>query len=146
VEQLYNKGRNKMLLSEVGYNQVEHDEGIDLIKQEKFKSISVIINNLVSLYKYLYNVTPYDINCGMCEDFGQDILDILNDSEAKGFWEDELIEGYDYEKNIGGTHYFIRYKGRFYDSECPNGVDTWKQLPLFVNNAALEKVGAILDR
>ena len=103
-----------MLLAEIDYNQTTHDEGIDLIKQEKLTSITDIINNLVSLYKYLYNVTPYQINCGMCEDF-------------------------DYDKDIGGTHYFVCYKGKYYDSECPEGVEDWKQLPAFMNNAALEK-------
>ena len=126
-----------MLLADLDYNKTTHDEGIDLIKKLKLKSISLIIKELVSLYKYLYNVTPYQINCGMCEDFGSDIIDIL--PECEGYWEDELVEDFDYDKDIGGTHYFVCYKGKYYDSECPEGVEDWKQLPAFMNNAALEK-------
>jgi hypothetical protein len=65
-------------------------------------------------------VHPYDINCGRCEDWAYRVAELV----GKG------VTVYDPEDEC---HTFIKYRGKFYDAECPNGVSDWKQLPLFVN-------------
>lgn len=66
--------------------------------------------------------TPKEINNGLCADFAHILweedrsLNITNDEE-KG--------ADDY------THTFIESEGRYYDAECPGGVEDWRELPIF---------------
>jgi hypothetical protein len=73
----------------------------------------------------------YDINCGYCEEWaaitrqkyfeltGQSVIEILSDIDLIG----------DFGEVPG--HAFIRFEGKYYDAECPEGVDDWRKLPLF---------------
>lgn len=77
-------------------------------------------------------VDPYDINCGVCEEWGERVAELYR--EATGKDEVEVIDP----GNITGNpddcllgHVFLRFKNKFYDAECPGGVRSWKKLPLF---------------
>lgn len=79
----------------------------------------------------------YDINCGMCEEWaervsqlyqeatGRDDVDVLDPGNVTGNPDDSLA-----------GHVFLRHNGRFYDSECPEGVDDYLKLPLFIKKLA----------
>jgi hypothetical protein len=73
---------------------------------------------------------PYDINNGDCEPFAIEVIkrmggyqDVLFELTSDNFVEDRLLP----------DHVWVYYKGRHYDAECPEGVDSWKDLPLFQN-------------
>jgi len=44
---------------------------------------------------------------------------------AELIWGDGLVGRWDY------AHCFVCYNGRYYDAECPEGVDDWEELPYF---------------
>lgn len=69
-----------------------------------------------------YEMSPQDINCGLCAEFATQIwqkccgVEIISDEDMGA---------------IEYTHTFISYGGRFYDAECVTGVENWKDLPIF---------------
>jgi hypothetical protein len=68
--------------------------------------------------------SPYDINCGGCEDWANDAFNLLKDTHKVEIW----ATPYFYAKT---THSFIRVDGKFYDAECLDGVDDHTELPIF---------------
>lgn len=118
-----------MLLAEVGYDQQSHDAGVKRIRKGK-RSINKVIVALVELYQLLYNVDAYSINCGMCEDFAADVCSLVKGAEQ--FWGDELINEDD-DPDEYAYHNIVRYQGRYYDSEHPNGVDDFREIAAFHN-------------
>lgn len=73
-----------------------------------------------------YDKSPYDINNGECEDFALEII------RRMGGYSPDLTDGApnDMECKLPG-HYWIEYKGKYYDAECPQGVSKWQELPIF---------------
>jgi len=72
-----------------------------------------------------YKKSPHNINNGECEDFAMTII------ERMGGYTEELREGTpDFDSVLPG-HYWIEYKGKYYDAECPSGVSDWHKLPVF---------------
>ena len=70
----------------------------------------------------------YDINCGYCEIWAENVRGVNKwwpKSDKK-----HTVEALTDDCLRFGGHVFIRFKGRFYDAECPQGVKSWKQLPL----------------
>jgi hypothetical protein len=55
------------------------------------------------------------INCGNCHEFAEDVLRLAKIGKIK------LVEN--------GCHSVIKYKGKYYDSEIPNGVDSIEDIP-----------------
>lgn len=47
---------------------------------------------------------------------------------GEGFWDDF---GESEESGGNGTHYFALIDNKYYDAECPEGVDRWQDLPVF---------------
>lgn len=80
------------------------------------------INKLVKEY----NKNPYDINNGGCEGFMGSIIGRMG-----GYSRDLTCGTPDFDSRWPG-HYWIEYKGRYYDAECPNGVSDWRKLPIMV--------------
>ena len=64
---------------------------------------------------------PYDINNGRCEDFAEAIVKKM--PGATSMWND-----FD---NDDPNHCYVRYNGRYYDAECPEGVNSPDDLPIF---------------
>lgn len=86
--------------------------------------ISLFIKNLISTY----DVSPYDINNGLCEDFMKKVTHEIDLAEecCTGF----VLEN-DYMKYP--IHVWIYYDGKHYDAETPHGVTDWSKLPFFSN-------------
>lgn len=67
---------------------------------------------------------PWDINCGYCEEFGERVCELVKGAEA--FWKEFPHPSGGYEI----CHYIVKYRGRFYDAECVEGVKRWRDLPI----------------
>ena len=86
--------------------------------------ISDVIRALRDAFVAELGVSSYmAINGGECETFAALLQDIMG--EGVTWWDDELDE--DYSK----AHCFFYYRGKYYDAECPQGVQDWKSLPLY---------------
>jgi hypothetical protein len=81
-------------------------------------------------YHNEHDQSPREINCGNCDSFAQDLLDIFPDGET--MWGEDCPSRFPYEvENIDG-HCFFFINDRYYDSECPDGVDSPHLLPFFI--------------
>lgn len=56
---------------------------------------------------------PSDINCGQCFQWAYLAFSLFDG-----------VELYDLPH-----HAFVKYKGKYYDSECPEGEEDWRELP-----------------
>jgi len=79
---------------------------------------------------------PGQINQGQCEEFAaivsiryQEEIDEWGDQPIL-WWDNDKL-GVDFESSPWPAHAFLEFQGRYYDSECPEGVDDWQQLPIF---------------
>ncbi len=70
------------------------------------------------------NIKPYDINDGLCEDFALAVVE-----KCKGAI-DVCTENYVDFGMLPG-HVWIIYRMKHYDAECPEGVNNWRELPIF---------------
>lgn len=93
----------------------------------------------------------YKVNCGLCEEFAYEVHEIfahrhlLEVTYTEEYLdEDDLLdwdglaiavpEGLSREDMEGvrlGGHCFLKLQGRWYDAECPEGVDSVLDLPIF---------------
>ena len=71
------------------------------------------------------------INSGSCQDFAEELCDIINaqaDLKTEGYatavWDSDMCD-------MDGLHCFVSFNDKFYDSECPNGVDHPADLPIY---------------
>jgi hypothetical protein len=117
--------RRTMMLSEVGYDQSEHDTRIKAIQ---VSSIAEAIHALVKVYHDLYEIDAYEINCGMCEDFANDVVDLIPGAIAE--WGDGFTNEQD-DSDHYAYHCIVLYRGRFYDSQHPDGVDNFRNISAF---------------
>ncbi len=87
-------------------------------------------------------MSPEDINSGVgsCDEFAADVVKRF--PSAKIGWSEDHTD-LDEVAIIGGRravfppHTWIEYKGKYYDSEAPEGVDRWFDLPLFHRESEL---------
>ncbi len=118
-----------MLLCEAGYEDAKHNLHIESIRKQKLP-INKVIPAVVNLYIDLYEQDAIEINNGMCEDFAADVCSLV--SNAKAFWLDEInpIIKDEFGEKIRNitAHKVIKYRGRYYDSQCPEGTTNWKEL------------------
>ena len=116
-------------------------------------AITQAINKWVAFYKQDEGMDPCDINTGECMNFAEAVygdlikqgikVTILSDAYFFDAYGDETdlvnpkkfggIPTFDY-KRIGlPSHYWIYYNGKSYDSEAPNGVNNFFELPTIAN-------------
>jgi hypothetical protein len=81
-------------------------------------NITDAIIELVRAYGY----SAEEINDGQCWDFAEDLQKLFPEGEVQ---DNRTLTG----RDEGWDHAFFRLDGRYYDSETPNGVDDWMQLP-----------------
>lgn len=115
------------LLEEMGYE--EHSHRIMMRKAANAnRGIETAIRLLADGYVDLYGLDVIGgipaINRGMCEAFAKDIVSIIPD--ARAVWDDDLDTMIAY-----GSHCVIVYGGRYYDAECPEGSDDFRDLPYY---------------
>lgn len=65
--------------------------------------------------------TAEEINEGWCADFADAVWRLFGDGV-------EVVNDEDL-GNVVYTHTFLKLGDRYYDSECLDGVDDWRQLP-----------------
>jgi hypothetical protein len=86
--------------------------------------ITMVIHDLIEEM----GMSAYDINDGNCQQFAQELRKRVPGSEMleAGFlvWEDAPEP----------LHFFVRYKGRYYDAESPKGEESWRNLSIFRNH------------
>lgn len=75
-------------------------------------------------------------NSGDCENFAAEFLPLFESAEIIGT---DNVVSWDYGPWPGG-HCWIMSKGKHYDSEAPNGVTSWKELPFFKRNLKVRTV------
>lgn len=63
-----------------------------------------------------YDPTVWDINDGHCYSWANRAAELIPGSFAQ--W-------------IDPQHCVLVYEGRFYDADCPQGVNRWRKLPMF---------------
>ena len=74
-------------------------------------------------------VDPYHINCGLCEDFAQAVLDKIGVKDGDSE-ETYIIGSNNIEPEPPAGHVWIVHKGKHYDSESPQGVEKFLLLKI----------------
>jgi hypothetical protein len=73
--------------------------------------------------------TPEEINFGGCGEFSDRLLQKLRDL---GVYDASPVDSGDVGKGLEeGEHVWTYWRGRHYDSEAPEGVEDWRELPFF---------------
>lgn len=75
----------------------------------------------------------WDINCGWCEEWANAV-----EKKVPG----AVADWYDINDN---DHCLVVYEGRYYDAECPQGVDKPEDLPIY-NNAGRTRLTILTER
>lgn len=110
------------------------------------------ITTLITRIVELYGKSPKDINNGLCENFAQDVckqwsgvdLHGVEDFQCDGefdwdllgnsYWNIQSPKGFTTTaiNNAGlSGHVWIVFDKKHYDAECPDGVDSFFDLPYF---------------
>lgn len=94
------------------------------------------LNRLLSLPELIceminvYGMDPADINGGWCAKFAEEVQEEAIKHGIKVELTDDQQLGHD-----NYTHTFMYFDGFFYDSESPDGVENWQDLPIFIRQA-----------
>lgn len=113
----------------------QHKAALSALRSKQLP-ISDLVVHLVGLYEDAYGTDAYEINCGLCEDFAHDLVWALGEDPYSHScpieirWHDEMEDCTEEEANTW-AHCFVVYQGRYYDSQAPEGVDAWRELPCF---------------
>ena len=92
-----------------------------------------------------YKKTPCDINAGLCEDFAWSLAKkIPNARVSESNW-DVIFVNKKGKKEWIPTHFWITLNNRHYDAECPEGVDDYHDLPIFVRAGIQKDIDFIID-
>jgi len=94
------------------------------------KTVAQIILDLLNSAKWC-ETTPYEINNGDCEAFAMDVIDELGGEDPPRLFMDNTPSD-EWEESDAPGHCWVVHEGRLYDAECPGGVKTWEELPIFV--------------
>ena len=91
-----------------------------------------ITDIIIALNKELaanHGTTPQETNEGNCEWFAEEVCRRIGCYPPPALlWDTHL----DPSGEFDGVHCFVAHNGRFYDSERPEGVLDWRQLPCFL--------------
>ena len=98
------------------------------IQKNKSQLIEEIILQLTEIYQRLHGISPYEINCGLCEEFANEVCDLLPGAIAD--WGDAFTNENDNSDQYA-YHCIIKYNDKFYDSEHPNGVKDFREISAF---------------
>lgn len=84
--------------------------------------ISSVVRSVVDTY----DISPYEINNGRCEEFMKNIMRLSPATE-------ECCTGFVLanENMTYPPHVWVYYNGKHYDAECPEGVSDFRELPFF---------------
>lgn len=94
-------------------------------KKLKFKTISRVIKKLANDYvQYHKFLSPGCINEGHCNIFAGYVKEIF--PKVKLVFDGKIDEEPDW-----FDHCCVYYNGKYYDAECPQGVQDWRDLPFY---------------
>ena len=83
-----------------------------------------------------FKVHPYDINCGLCEEFAYAVIRRLTGEETAGLHTNG-IEDIPGTPAIWASHVIVQWNNKgapiYFDAECPEGVADLRRLPLVAN-------------
>lgn len=88
------------------------------------------------LLEHWRDVTPEEINRGRCEEFAEELVDTL---VIAGHVRAFVVDSDDHTRFMDHWHVWTYVDGKHYDSEAPDGVDDWADLPFFAR--VVEEVG-----
>lgn len=83
------------------------------------KKNNTIISKAIRQVVQEINLRPFDINDGLCEEFAAQI-------------KIKVPQAHSMDLGINYGHICVKYMGKYYDAEEPEGVKHWKQLPLCI--------------
>lgn len=63
----------------------------------------------------------WDINNGLCEQWAERAAELIPGGARVAKIDPDV------------DHWVLVYDGKFYDADCPDGVDRWSKLPMFAN-------------
>lgn len=109
------------------YDRMKRQEEV-MAQIDRMQSIEAVITELVQLYAVVWGFSAEEINCGMCDSFAEDVVQLLG---GRARWGSDIAKPQDPYYDFAGGHCFTILHGRYYDSESPTGVDRWYQLPYF---------------
>jgi hypothetical protein len=92
----------------------------------------------VELRRSMRPTDPYDINNGYCEEWAELVAARIDEATV----EDPYTATGDESYELWG-HSFIKYRDKFYDAECLEGVERWQDLPVFSTNVGKTREQAI---
>lgn len=99
--------------------------------------ITQVIKDQCAVYNEVENVTPQEINNGMCEDFANDIahigfgIAIWGGNVPLELWSKLACRIKVWFSHFADGHCFIMFNDKFYDSECPQGCNHPDNLPFY---------------
>jgi hypothetical protein len=135
--------RPRKMVDEFDQEQQIFDRALKEIRRRRFASLPRVIRLVRDAYVEHLGCDAKTINQGWCEDFAVEVIYCLRRSvPVTRAWDDELTGWYEeeltgwHEEDLCGSHCFLCYKGRFYDSEAPDGVEDWRELPHFIRQQA----------
>ena len=105
------------------------------------KDISSAIQELLQTYPE----SAQEINNGLCGEFARQLEEnnfgeaIWGDGLCIMLWSSKAILTKDWFTHFAYGHCFIRYYNKYYDSECPKGVDLPDQLPFYQRQLAKQE-------
>ena len=76
-----------------------------------------------------WGITPYQINSGDCEEFMVALCEAARLTDDHDFCTESFLEPEDHFTLPG--HVWTYTDGRHYDAEAPDGVEDWRNLPIF---------------
>ena len=97
-------------------------------------NITEAINHLLANHEFFSELHPSVINNGNCDEFAWEVEKLVDEAEA--VWTEMWIECIPPDcseifKGLSLAHCFVEHGGKYYDAECPNGVNHPIQLPFF---------------
>lgn len=116
---------------------------------------ALILDHRVSFLAQNGVASYYKVNCGLCIEFAEEVFERFKHRDETGvvytedfFDEYEKLDWKELESRWGikvpqgmtktdmesvylGGHAFLAFEGRWYDAECPAGVESFLDLPLF---------------
>lgn len=102
---------------------------VDLIRESEITPdiINKVLKQTEREAKQNYNVdwdelTPQMCNQGFCDDFANNLKKLYPQAEL---WQTFTSAN----PNTAVGHIWVKYKGKHYDAETPNGVSDWIDLP-----------------
>jgi len=113
-----------------------HRDGVAALQLNRPSTLAECAEALVALYEQNWNADAFQINCGDCDAFAMELIQIWTGEDretddAVVLWGEDLEDDEDRSEDIAGLHACAKIEGRYYDSECPEGEDDWRALPCF---------------